>query len=236
MLGSFRKGRANILIWALMAALVVGLAGFGIGVGGGITASDVARVGDQPVTTDDYVRALQQELRAYSQQLGRDLPMAEARDYGVDRQVLGRLINDAALDQRGRPPRPLRRRRRGARPGDGDPGLPGRRREFQPRGLHLRARAHRPAAGRVRGAAAARGGARAGRRRGAGRRDDARHRGADRARLPRREARLRMAPPRRRPPARAGRRRPPTPTSRPSTTPTPTATPGPRPAASPTPR
>ena len=99
MLGSFRKGRANILIWALMAALIVGLAGFGIGVGGGLTVSDVARVGDRPVSSDDYVRALQQELRGYSQQLGRDMPMAEAREYGIDRQVLGRLINDAALDE-----------------------------------------------------------------------------------------------------------------------------------------
>jgi peptidyl-prolyl cis-trans isomerase D len=99
MLGSFRKGRANVLIWALMAALVVGLAGFGIGVGGGITVRNVAEVGDRPVTTEDYVRALQQELRAYSQQLGRDLPMAEARDYGIDRLVLARLVNDAALDE-----------------------------------------------------------------------------------------------------------------------------------------
>ena len=99
MLGSFRKGRANVLIWALMAALVVGLAGFGIGVGGGVTARDVAKVGDRDVTADDYVRALQQELRAYQQQLGRDLPMAEAREYGVDRMVLARLVNDAALDE-----------------------------------------------------------------------------------------------------------------------------------------
>ncbi|HVH02834.1 MAG TPA: SurA N-terminal domain-containing protein, partial [Amaricoccus sp.] len=99
MLGSFRKGRANVLIWALLAALVVGLAGFGIGVGGGVTARDVAKVGDRDVTADDYVRALQQELRAYQQQLGRDLPMAEAREYGVDRMVLARLVNDAALDE-----------------------------------------------------------------------------------------------------------------------------------------
>jgi len=99
MLGSFRKGRANVLIWVLMAMLVVGLGGWGIGVSGGLSPQYVARVGDRPVTTDDYVRALQQELRSYSQQLGRDLPMAEARDYGIDRVVLGRLVNDAALDE-----------------------------------------------------------------------------------------------------------------------------------------
>ena len=43
---------------------MVGLAGFGIGAGRGLTASNVARVGDVPVTADDYVRAMQQELRA----------------------------------------------------------------------------------------------------------------------------------------------------------------------------
>jgi peptidyl-prolyl cis-trans isomerase D len=99
MLGSFRKGRANILIWVLMAMLVIGLGGWGIGVGGGLTTRHVASVGDRQVTADDYVRALQQELRAYSQQIGRDMPMAEARDYGIDRLVLLRLVNDAALDE-----------------------------------------------------------------------------------------------------------------------------------------
>jgi peptidyl-prolyl cis-trans isomerase D len=98
MLGSFRNRRGGVLVWAMLAALVVGLAGFGIGAGGGITSRNVARVGDQPVSSDDYVRALQQELRALNQQLGRDLPMTEARQFGVDRMVLARLVNDAALD------------------------------------------------------------------------------------------------------------------------------------------
>jgi peptidyl-prolyl cis-trans isomerase D len=98
MLGSFRKGRGNILIWALMAALIVGLAGFGIGAGGGITSQNVARVGGLPVTAEDYARAMQQELRALTQQTGRQLTMTEARQFGVDRMVLARLINDTALD------------------------------------------------------------------------------------------------------------------------------------------
>jgi peptidyl-prolyl cis-trans isomerase D len=98
MLGSFRNKRGGILIWALMAALIVGLAGFGIGAGGGLVSQNVARVGDEAVSTDDYVRAMQQELRALTQQVGRQLPMAEARQYGVDQMVLARLVNDAALD------------------------------------------------------------------------------------------------------------------------------------------
>ncbi len=98
MLGTFRRGRANVLIWALMAALVIGLAGFGIGAGGGISNQNVARVDGLPVTADDYARALQQELRALTQQTGRQLTMTEARQYGIDRMVLARLVNDTALD------------------------------------------------------------------------------------------------------------------------------------------
>ena len=66
MLGSFRNRRAGVLIWALLVALVIGLAGFGIGVGRGISTHSVAKVGDRPVDQRRYVRALQQELRALS--------------------------------------------------------------------------------------------------------------------------------------------------------------------------
>jgi peptidyl-prolyl cis-trans isomerase D len=99
MLGIFRTRSLGIFAWALLAALIVGLAGFGIGVGGGVRGNVVARVGDESVTADAYVRALQQELRALNAQVGRDVPMAEARQYGIDRIVLSRLVNDAALDQ-----------------------------------------------------------------------------------------------------------------------------------------
>jgi peptidyl-prolyl cis-trans isomerase D len=98
MLGLFRTKRLGVFAWALMAALVVGLAGFGIGIGGGAGGNAVARVGDESVTADEYIRALQQELRALNAQVGRDVPITEARQYGVDRMVLARLVNDAALD------------------------------------------------------------------------------------------------------------------------------------------
>lgn len=100
MLGSFRNNkRSGIFVWALMVAIMIGLAGFGIGVGGGLGGgADVATVGDQTVTADDYVRAMQQEMRVVQEQVGRSLPMAEARKYGVDGMVLGRLVNDATLD------------------------------------------------------------------------------------------------------------------------------------------
>jgi peptidyl-prolyl cis-trans isomerase D len=98
MLGSFRNRRAGVLVWVLLGMLIIGLGGWGIGVSGGLIGSYVARVGDQEVDSADYARALDQELRALSGQIGRGLTMEEARQFGIDRMVLGRLVNDAALD------------------------------------------------------------------------------------------------------------------------------------------
>lgn len=97
MLTIFRAKRSNVLVWILMGLLIVGLAGFGITTGGGGSQA-VARVGGEKVEADAVVRALDQELRAISTQIGRALPMSEARQFGIDRMVLARLIGDAALD------------------------------------------------------------------------------------------------------------------------------------------
>lgn len=98
MLKLFRATRSNIFVWILMGLLIVGLAGFGIGVGGGLGGRDVARVGDRPVDADDFARAMTQELNALTMQTGRSISVAEARQFGIDRMVLARLINEAALD------------------------------------------------------------------------------------------------------------------------------------------
>jgi len=97
MLKTFRASRSNVVVWAILVLLIIGLAGFGIstGAGGGQT---VAEVGDTRIEADAYTRALDQELRAITGQIGRALPMSEARQFGVDRMVLARLISDAALD------------------------------------------------------------------------------------------------------------------------------------------
>lgn len=98
MIGAFRNRRGGILVWVILVLLMLGLVGFGIGGGHGISSTSVAKVGSERIEASDYARALQQELQALTRQLGRDVPIAEARQYGVDRMVLARLINDAALD------------------------------------------------------------------------------------------------------------------------------------------
>lgn len=92
-----RSGTSRIFVWILLGLLIVGLAGFGATNLTG-TVRTVAQVGDQDVAADDYARALQNELRALTQQRGSAVTFQEAREAGIDQRVLGRLILQAALD------------------------------------------------------------------------------------------------------------------------------------------
>ena len=91
-----RKG-SIVLVWVLMAMLVAGLGGFGVTNFGGGTAS-IATVGNRPIDVTDYARALQQELQAFSAQIGQPVTMEQAQTLGLDSQVRQRLITAAALD------------------------------------------------------------------------------------------------------------------------------------------
>ena len=236
MLGSFRNRRAGVLIWALMVVLVVGLAGLGIGVGGGLDQPVVARVGDQPISS--------RRLRPRHAAGAARPPGSSAASCRWPRPAS--TASTASCSPGSSTTPPSTPRPRPARPLAGDervreqvmatPAFQGADGEFGRDAYTYALEQHRPAARRVRGrCCAARWRAR---RSPAGVQAAAQHardRGADRARLPRREAELRLDPPRRR--ASCPRRSPPrpTPSSRPSTTPTPpTATPGPRPGRSPT--
>jgi peptidyl-prolyl cis-trans isomerase D len=96
------KGKtANVFVYILLGMLILGLAGFGIGnFGGGITS--MGRVGETEIDVNDYARALQQRLRSASQQAGRTVSVAEARETGLDRQVLVQVVASAALDEEAR--------------------------------------------------------------------------------------------------------------------------------------
>ena len=91
-----RRGSA-VLVWVLMAMLVAGLGGFGVTNFGGGTTS-IATVGDRRIDVKDYGRALQQEIRAFSAQVGQPVTAEQAIGLGLDRQVRQRLIAAAAMD------------------------------------------------------------------------------------------------------------------------------------------
>lgn len=87
-----------------VAKLLIGLLAVSFGVWGIAdvfkfgNASDLATVGTQEVTAEDYSRAFQNRLQEISQQTGRGITPEEARVFGIDKGVLEFLIQGAALD------------------------------------------------------------------------------------------------------------------------------------------
>ena len=84
-------------VWVMVGLLVIGLAGFSITSFGGGTRA-IGQVGKTEITTDQYVRALQAQLNAFTEQVGMTIAAQEAIAFGLDRQVLESLVAQAALD------------------------------------------------------------------------------------------------------------------------------------------
>ncbi len=94
------KGKSTI-VWILMGLMVLGLGGFGItSFSGGTT--EIGSVGDTKITADDYARALQSEMRAFSQQTGQQITMQQAQQMGLAQSVQANLIAAAALAEQAR--------------------------------------------------------------------------------------------------------------------------------------
>lgn len=92
-----RGGITKILVWTLLGLLIVGLAGFGATNLSG-TSRSIGSVGDQEIDIDEYARALQEEIRAIEAQTRQPLSFSDAQAFGLDRNVLARLVTAAALD------------------------------------------------------------------------------------------------------------------------------------------
>lgn len=91
------KKTGKVVVWILLALLIVGLAGFGIGSFGG-SASTVGRVGDRIITAQEYFRALDQALRAERAARGAPVSRADAEATGLLQGVQLQLAAEAALD------------------------------------------------------------------------------------------------------------------------------------------
>jgi peptidyl-prolyl cis-trans isomerase D len=88
---------ANKMVWVMMALIMLGLGGFGVSnFGGGVTA--IGAVGDREVSVNDYARALQAEMRAFSSQIGQPVNMEMARQLGIPLRVQAQLFTQATLD------------------------------------------------------------------------------------------------------------------------------------------
>ena len=95
-----RSKTSKTFAWIIVVILVIGLAGFGIqDVLRSSGRNEVASFGNQKISSDDYVRMIQQEIRNVSQQVGTNLTFSQARTFGVTQTALQKLISSAILDQ-----------------------------------------------------------------------------------------------------------------------------------------
>ena len=88
---------SKIFVWILLGFLFVGLIGFGTGnLSGNIKT--IGKIGETEITVNQYVRALQTELRNTSQQFGQQLTLQQLQAFGIQQQVLARLVTDKLLE------------------------------------------------------------------------------------------------------------------------------------------
>ena len=88
---------SKIFVWILLGFLFVGLIGFGTGNLSG-SIKTIGKIGETEITVNQYVRALQTELRNTSQQFGQQLTLQQLQAFGIQQQVLARLVTDKLLE------------------------------------------------------------------------------------------------------------------------------------------
>ena len=99
MLDALRQGAGTWVAKIFIGVLALSFAVWGISdVFTGGHAGALATVGDEKVFEQQYQSAFQRRLSALSRQFGRQLSTQQARQLGLDRQVLSQLVGQAALD------------------------------------------------------------------------------------------------------------------------------------------
>jgi len=92
-------GRAILAV--LFGLLIVSFVIWGVGdMFRGFVPDKVAEVGGQSITTQQYQNSMQTVMFRIQSRMHRNLTTAQARELGIDRQVLANLVADAALDVR----------------------------------------------------------------------------------------------------------------------------------------
>ena len=105
MLDGMRKASQNWIgrtfMAVLMGFIILSFAIWGIGdIFRGFTSSTVATIGTQTITAEQLRFAYQTQLQRLQQQYRRAITNEQARAFGLDRQILTRLVAEASLDQR----------------------------------------------------------------------------------------------------------------------------------------
>ena len=92
-----KSGIGKYFVWGLLGLLLLGLGGFGATNFSG-TVRTIGSVGEAEITTSDYFRALQNEIRSYEQDSGQALSFQQAQNIGLTQRVLSQMVVTAALE------------------------------------------------------------------------------------------------------------------------------------------
>ncbi len=107
MLESMRKASqgaiGKLVMTVVMGLIIISFVVWGVGdMLRGFTSSTVAKVGATNISAQQYQNELQSELYSLQRQLRQALTPAQARAFHLDAQVLDRLVDQAAVDERAR--------------------------------------------------------------------------------------------------------------------------------------
>lgn len=107
MLRGLRKASGNwlgkLVMGTVVGILVLSFAIWGVGdIFRGFGRSTVASVGSTEITVEQFRPIYNERLQQLAAQFGRPIPADQARALQLDRQILGQVIADAALDERAR--------------------------------------------------------------------------------------------------------------------------------------
>ena len=102
MMEALRNGAKSWVAKALLAILVLSFAVWGIqDTFRGFQESDIAEVGDRPIGAETFRVELNRSLQNLQRQTGGKMTLEDARKFGLDKQVLDRLISTASLQSLG---------------------------------------------------------------------------------------------------------------------------------------
>src|SRR5215510_2922907 len=107
MLRGIQKASSNwlgrVVLAVVFGLITVSFAIWGIGdICRGMGRSSVAKIGRTEIGVEQFRQIFNDRLQALSRQIGRPIPADQARALGFDKQVLGQLLAEAALDDRAR--------------------------------------------------------------------------------------------------------------------------------------
>lgn len=104
MLSTLRDASKGWVAKILLLLLVLSFAVWGIAdqLNGNIGGTTVIEAGDTKVTALEYRLAYDRQISVLSQRLGQRISNEQARLFGIDGQVLGRLVGGAVLDEQAR--------------------------------------------------------------------------------------------------------------------------------------